>query len=72
MESTLEASASSAGVVIIVITVALVLLAITGALFVGCTRMVERDGQNTRACITAGGSWVGGNCVMPRDAPSAG
>jgi len=33
----------------------------------GCQHQMTRDGSNAQLCIGRGGSWVDGDCVMPRD-----
>jgi len=40
-----------------------------GVVFVrSCTELVQEDYETHRACITAGGTAVGGNCVGARSA----
>lgn len=61
---------------VVVIAVAVVLVALIAAIFVGCDRASERNRDVRKACIAAGGSWIvadtdtgGGHCVRQVVAP---
>jgi len=54
----------------IVVGVALCVIALIAAVFVGCDRASDRERDTKKACITSGGTWLGapdtgsdGHCV---------